>query len=261
MDFRVHLQSLSENLICNYTVMKKTILFFALAAVCVLSCTPVHLYYQSYSYEAKLGYSYGTKDDIQLITSKLNDVIGPDATYEKGLRSPVDDKMKAGFAAVEKEYAGKLTSVYFTFTLVKTTINTDPSLDSRVIEELGTYQFGDAVQHPYAFYIYSSDHSDAMAKLRAMKDQLSAEDYKTYGKTLAGIENAFKTQFDEVKYSPYFVSDDNDAVAKKWGDDIYTEYSAQKNAVETTYTISRRDLITAEEVILWQKTLPVNLID
>ena len=241
--------------------MKKAILFFALAAVCALSCTPVHLYYTTYSYEAKLGYGYGTEDDIQLITSKLNDVIGPDATFEKGLRSPADDKMKAGFAAVEKEYAGKLKSVYFTFTLVKTTVNSDPSKDSRVIENLGIYQFGDAVQHPYAFYTYSSDHSDAMAKLKAMKDQLSAEDYKTYGHTLASLENAFKKQFEEVKYSPYFVSDSNDAVAKKWGDDFYTEYSAQKSAVETTYTISRKDLITEEVVVLWQKTFPVNLID
>lgn len=246
--------------------MKKTILFFALAAVgalSLLSCQSSHQYFKSYSYEAVLGVSYGTSDDIKKVRDDLNAVIGPDATLEKGLYSPADDKMKSGFESVKQKYAGKLEkSAYFTFKLVKTTIDTTPDAPTKVQEELGVYEFGNALQHPYAFYNYASTHKEAMDALRAMKDKLSDEDYQTSGKTLANIENEFKTSFSEYNTHPWLVSDANDEFIKKLGKDIFEKYAENKTAVDYTYEVGRIDLFdSTKATILWKETFKANITE
>lgn len=242
--------------------MKKKILFFALAAVCAAlfsSCTPIKQYFKSYSYEAKLIVNYGTDADIQKVSDELKAVIG-DATLEKGLSSPADDRMKSGFEAVEKKYSGKLEkSAYFTFKLIKTTIDPAPDTPAKVEEELGEYKFGNALQHPYAFYNYTSDHADAVARLKAKKGTIAEEDYTACGQTLFSIEDKFKTGLADYNTHPWLVSNENDDYIKKLAEDIAAEFAESKTAVDFTYAVGRVDMFTKEATILWQKTFKANL--
>lgn len=245
--------------------MRKVVFYFALVALCAslfVSCQKNPVYLKGYLYEVELRVNYGTADDVNKVSNELKAVVGDDGSLLRPvLNAPADDKMKAGCAAVQQKYAnGGLNSVYFKFVLKKTTTDSDPNAaQSRVVEELGEYAFGDALKHPYAFYAYGSDIEDAKKKLREMKDQLSEEDYKACGQTLYGVDTAFKNNFKDFMYSPYFVSDENDTAIKGLGDDLYAEYAAKKNAVIFTYVIGRTDVITGQTTELWKKAFPINL--
>ena len=243
--------------------MKKTILLAASAVIMALSlvsCKSDPIYLKSYFYEVKLTVAYGTNEDINKIQSELNAVVGDNgSSIRSTLSSPVDDKMKSGCAAIQQKYAGKLNSVYFTFILRRITLDSDPKAAyEKTIDELALYEFGDALQHPYAFYDYTSNTKDALATLKTMKDNMPEEDYKACGQTLYGVETAFKNEFSKFNLSPYFVSDENDNAVKKLGDDFFAEYSAKKNAVEYKFVIYRTDLRSAEVTKLWEKTFPAN---
>lgn len=244
--------------------MKKTILLVVSAvvlAMSMVSCKSDPVYLKSYYYEVRLSVNYGTSADVNKVLADLNAVVGDDGSNMRStISAPADEKMKSGCAAVQQKYATGLTSVYFSFILQRITLDSNPNAASqRIIDELAIYEFGDALQHPYAFYDYSSDIETAKATWRSMKDQLSEEDYKECGKTLLGVETAFKNKFSEFNMSPYFVSDDNDNAIKGLGDDFYAEYSVKKNVVDYTYVISRTDLLSGEVTKLWEKTFKANL--
>lgn len=243
--------------------MKKTILLAVSAVVLALSmvsCKSDPIYLKSYYYEVRLSVNYGTSADVNKVLADLNAVVGDDGSNMRStISAPADEKMKSGCAAVQQKYATGLTSVYFSFILQRITLDSNPNAASqRIIDELALYEFGDALQHPYAFYDYSSDIETAKATWRSMKDQLSEEDYKECGKTLLGVETAFKNKFSEFNMSPYFVSDDNDNAIKGLGDDFYAEYSVKKNVVDYTYVISRTNLLSGEVTKLWEKTFKAN---
>ena len=242
--------------------MKNTILFAVSAAVLALSmvsCKSDPVYLKSYFYEVKLSVNYGTSDEVNKVLADLNAVVGDDGSNMRStISAPIDEKMKSGCAAVQQKYATGLNSVYFSFILQRITLDATPNT-ANIIDELALYEFGDALQHPYAFYDYSSDIEDAKTKWRGLKDTLSEDDYKACGKTLIAVETAFKNKFSEFNMSPYFVSDDNDNAIKGLGDDFYAEYSVKKNAVDYTYVISRTDLRSGEVTKLWEKTFKANL--
>ncbi len=243
--------------------MKKTILLAASAVIMALtlvSCKNDPIYLKGYYYEAKLSVFYGTKEDLNKVQTELNAVVGDNGSGVRStLSSPVDEKMKSGCAAIQQKYAGKLNRVYFSFILQRITLDSNPNAaQQKTIDELALYEFGDALQHSYAFYDYTSNTKDALATLKTMKDNMPEEDYKACGQTLYGVETAFKNEFSKFNLSPYFVSDENDNAIKKLGDDFFAEYSAKKNAVEYKFIIYRTDLRSAEVTKLWEKTFPVN---
>ena len=231
----------------------KKVLILAAAALCALGLSSCQnqettTYHKGYFYEVSLNVNYGTTDDINLVASELKAVVGDNGSSVRAtMSSPADAQMKAGCEAVQKKYkdSGELESVYFTFVLSKITLDPDPNGTPRVVEQLAEYAFGAALKDNYAFYSYSSDVEDAKATLRSQKDQLG-ENYAAYMQTLYGIETAFYNKFKSFMYVPFPVSEENDGLAKKAGDDLYAEHSVKQNAVAFTYIVYRKDFVSGQ---------------
>lgn len=226
------------------------------AGLCaLLSCQPVHIYKTTYMYEVKLVTEYGVKEDVTSISNQLNAAVNPGTI----LSSPDDERIKQACSDIQKRYQeNKPKSVYFKFLINKKTL--DPSPDGAyVTEELATYEFGDALIHPYAFYRYGSDILDARENIRPLRETMDSELYKECGQTLYAVETAFSNLFSPFQNLPYLVSEENDEKIKKAVDEIYDDITTMKNAVIFTYIIARYDIRTLEPTELWKKAFPINL--
>lgn len=246
--------------------MKKLLFFAAMAALCVsslVSCTEHHDI-TSYQYKIVLQSKYAAPEaDINKVSNDLLNVIGTDGCFGKGnLYSPMDSKAKDGCAAVQKKYADNpksLSSVYMRFSLKKVTLTpgVTTSIDG---EEIGSYEFGDALVHPYAFYEYSSSIEEATKKLQGMKDKMDPEIYKECGQTLIGLRTQFNKVFDAIWNSPYLQSDENDQIIKDKCDEIWAMYADHKNAVSFYVSAHRTGLLDDKNVVeLWRKTFEPNV--
>ena len=247
--------------------MKKLLFFAAMAALCVsslVSCTEHHDI-TSYQYRIVLELKYASPDaDVQKVSNDLIAVIGSDGCFGKGnLYSPMDSQAKDGCAAVQKKYAdnpNSLTSVYMRFSLRKVTITpgVTTSIDG---DEIGSYEFGDALVHPYAFYTYSTSIQEATITLQGMKENMDAEVYKECGQTLLGLKTQFSKYFDDpdIAYYPYLQSDENDKIIKDKCDELWAKYADHKNAVSFYISAGRVGLLDKKVVELWRKTFEPNV--
>ena len=232
-------------------------LLSAIAAgiMCLVSCQPEMHYYTTYMYEAKLTVNYGTTEDVNRVGEQLKSALN----NGRVLFSPADETIKESCAAIQKQYQeGKVNSVYFKYVIYKHTQNS-ASDQSPQVEELAAYEFGEALNKPYAFYVYVSDITDARARLREFRGKIDDELYKECGQLLLGIETAFSKLFEPFSGLPYEVTDDNDKKIKEAADDLFDEYSSRKNGVIFTYIVARKDVRTLEATELWKKAFPINV--